>query len=195
VRISVDASAVKRIFAKLRDVVAKPFKAARGQRQIAALRRVITQEASSGAGFGPSGGSVPFAPVLPFGTRPATNPPLGGPGSIYWQSWLGGAGSVARVTDRGVVVASSLPWAIVHRGGVDLPENRMTVIRAKRISKDGRPAMVHALRGLYGVNISSAKALSGLQIPSRPHVDPRAPQYRDAVNVQFDLELTEAATS
>lgn len=190
-----DVSAVTRVFTRLREVVSRPFAAVRGQRQIAAIRRVLTQEATAGAGFGPSGAATRFTPVLAFGSRPATSPPLGGPASLYWQSWLGGAGSVARVTDRGVVVASSLPWAIVHRGGVAVPEDRATVIRAKRISRDGRPAMVHALRLGFGVNISSEKALSGMRVPSRPHADPRAPQYRDAVSGQFDLELREAATS
>jgi hypothetical protein len=188
----IGADKAKKIFGALSEVVRKPFAGIRGKRQIAALRAVLRQEATQGAGFS-RGGARPFAPTLAFGDRPARTPPLGGPGSTYWQSWLGGRGSFASASSGRVVVASTLPWAHVHRGGVSAPSAKVTVIRAKKIARDGRPAMVHKLRGLYGVHISDATARRGLRIPSRPHADPAAPQYQDAVKVAFELELREAA--
>lgn len=192
-RFDLDVSRAVRKVKNLREVVSKPFAGIRGRAQIKALRNVMRTEASRGVGFTASGGGVPFRPVLPFGTRPATNPPLGGPGSTYWQSWLGGEGSFTRITPKGVVIGSSLPWAFVHRGGTSEPASVVTVIKAKKKAKDGRYAMGHKLRGLYGVHIPEKTLARGLRVPSRPNVNPRAPQYRKAVSGEFELQLRKAA--
>lgn len=186
-----DTKAMRRVLDDLREVAKRPYRGARGRRQIKAIRRVLSQEARQGAGFSPSGATFGFKAVRPFGTRPATSPPLGGPGSSYWRSWLGGPGSVTQIRGKGVVVASSLPYAIVHRGGVTAGSPRVTEIRPKKIGRDGRTARFHKLRGLFGVFVRDDTVI---RVPSRPHADPRAPQYQAAVADEFDLQLTEAAS-
>lgn len=175
--INLDVSAARKLFRRLGDLASKPFKGARGKRQAAALNRVKNLEASGRGGF------PPRRPTRRFGNRPARRPPLGGPRSTYWRSFQPFA------EDDRVGLRSTLDWAIVHRGGVTAPADRTTVIRAKRISSDGRFAMGHLLRGKFGVFPREETLRRGIRVRSRPNLDPAAKQYQDAVSRQFELEV------
>lgn len=168
------------------QVVKRPFLGPRGDRHVAALRAELRKVAAAGAESG-----VSFAPVHRFGTRPATIPPLGGPSSSYWQGWTGGRGSVVRKSPRRIAIVNTIPWAVVHRGGVTTARPRVTVIKPKRISRDGRPAMFHALSRRFGVRLKATTLRRGLRVPSRPHADPQADVYQEAVRKTHEAELAE----
>lgn len=175
---------------KIRQVLRRPFAEGRGRAGANAIKSLIVeQELGGGGGFTASGSFAPFQPSRPFGNRPATVPPLGGSSGAVARAWQAAAISTA---NNRLAITAIAPFLIVHRGGKRLPKRTITAIRAKRRDSDGRLRMQKLLAARYGVFISEATLLGpGLQVPSRPHADPRSPQMREAVAAPIQQAIRE----
>lgn len=149
----------------------------RGAEMARRFNRVVAQEFSQGGGFGPGGGVTRWRPTEAFGTRPAVSPPLGGPRGKLARAWRGGVGSSTRIRRNGFSRRVSLVYAALQRGGAVTPSTARTLIKAKRRGPSGKLAMVGFVGAKFGVHMSEAKALAGVAVGGRAHVDMRAPQY------------------
>lgn len=168
-----DASAMKRTLARLRDVVAKPFAQARGHRQMRAIRRVQHDELIRGGRFTLSGTFERHKPTKEFGSRPATVPTLGGPSRSLGRAYLQGPVSIQ---PGRIVQTVEHPGARIHQHGGNI---------------EITPRMRGKVRHAFGVIFSPDKKF--VVIPARPMANLAAPQYQAAVHDQFEIELREAA--
>lgn len=166
-RITSDTKGLSRFSTILR----RPFAQGRGRKTIAGMRRVGAQEFAGGFGFGPGGGRVAWVKGHDFGTQKAKTIPLGGPGGALAMAWAGGAGGFATSTFREVTLGVDLPYAAVHRGGVELPSNTISTQTVTR-------RQAGFIGAQFGVHLAVGSTLS---TPSRPHFDPRSPQMQRAV--------------
>ena len=148
----------------LLDFARAPFGGSRGTWALRAIREAIAEEFSRGAER-TDFGFRPWKKSRDFGTRKASNPPLGGAAGRFAKAWAGGAGGFSSVKPTEIILGSRLPGAAMHRG--DLGE--VVTIKAKATGAKGLPAMFWKLGRSFGVWISLAKLRSGLHIPARPH--------------------------
>ena len=173
---------VRRTLKAMRGIVQRPFVGERGRSGVAAIRKTVAQEFSQGGGFTSSGAVERWPRTLPFGSRPAPGIPLGGIRGSLATAWRGGPGGFSTNTPTSLEVGINRPDAVAHRGGELVPKRTVTRIRAKAIGSRGLPRMFWALGLGFGVWISAEKLRGpGLALPSRPHADPRAPQFGEAL--------------
>lgn len=152
-----------------------------GRRIIRAVRGVINEEFTRGVWLRPSGGSAPWKQGHDFGSHKAKRPPLGGPGGRLARAWAGGRGGFSESDGNSVTIGVRLPYAAVHRGGVEnVQAGRITVIRPRRKGKGGRPAMFWFLGLVLGVWLRKETLRRGLKVPARPHATDN-PKTRQAV--------------
>lgn len=171
-----------------------PFGQARGRRSIRAVRKVAAREFARGGGFSPGGSFNAWKRTKPFGNRPVPPVPLGGTSGPLARAWAGGPGGFSFVRGKRIVLGVTLIYAAMHRGGVNTPSGRITVVRAKRFTSSGQSLMRLKFISSFGVFVSEAKARAGMRIPGRPHVDLRAPQYQKAMASGIVDAISEALT-
>jgi len=151
-------AALKALDAQI-EATAQPFAAPRGARVVKAIRLAIGEEFSRGAERTDSGFKK-WKPTQSFGTKTATNPPLGGKAGRVARAWAGGAGGFSTVSGTEIVIGVRAPWAAVHRGD----NGPVTTIRPR-----GGDRMRFFLGRAFGVWISRARLAQGLKVPARPH--------------------------
>ena len=116
----------------------------------------------------PSGANIPWAPLVPFGSRPL-GPILGGSQGRIARALRGGPGSIRRATGDKVTNGARVPYADTHRGGSGLDAGPgEVVIRPKRYRSDGSSYMGRFLGVNFGVWISERRLREGLRRRNRP---------------------------
>lgn len=147
-------------------VVSQPFAEARGQ-QAAKIMRTGTRGVR--AQFVDQteyrlNTSSPWARTKPFGSRKAGKTMLGSGG--YKSAFLGGAGSVTRVTPVSVEIgvdAGLFPQVKIHQGS-----RPSVTVKPKRRTKGGKDWKMRFFLGLtYGVWMSKKRIEQGFKIPRR----------------------------
>lgn len=186
--VKVETGALKTLGRIARD----PFGQARGRGTIRSVRRVAGREFARGGGFNPGGSFNAWKRTKPFGTRPAPSVPLGGLSGSLSSAWQGGPGGFAFVRGKSVVIGVTLIYAAMHRGGVDIPSGKVTIVRAKKRTANGQSSMRLLFISKFAALVSERKVREGMRIPGRPHVDLRAPQYQEAMAAGIVEAISEA---
>lgn len=150
---------------------------------VAVMRDRVREEFDGKQWFAPSGSTVGWAPLVPFGQRSPERPPLIGTGA-YAAAWQGvGTGAITQIRPDGATIGVSgsvFPFAAALRGGAGPdPSTAPTLIRPKKRSagKRGGWAMFWFLGLELGVWLSQATLARGLRLPGRPHATPH-PELR-----------------
>jgi hypothetical protein len=144
------------------------------------MRDRVREEFDGRQWFAPSGATVGWAPMVPFGTKSGERPPLIGTGA-YPAAWQGvGPGAITQLTANSATIGVSgsvFKQAGVLRGGTGPnPTTGPTLIRARKLTAGKRNwkgpqrfAMFWAILNLYGVALSLDTLTQGLRVPGRPH--------------------------
>lgn len=172
---SLAAGRVLGTFRRLGEIARKPLDGARGRLALRRVRKLIAGEFSRAHGYGPGNGQQTWRQTQPFGTRPATRPALGGPGSALAQAWQGGPGGFQSLGPRSVRFGVSLVYAQIHREGGQIGVT---------------PKMRRFVAWRFGVNLRPDKKT--IVIPKRPHADMRAPIFQRAARDVVVEAFTEA---
>lgn len=147
----------------VREVVSQPFAGARGRQAQRATVKVLEEQFRGGFHYSASGARVRWAPTNPFGTRPATVPPLGGASSSLLAAARGGPGGSWSISPKRLALTVGLVYWPVHDKGARI---RLT------------PRSRGFLRHTFGVNFKSGK--THVVIPARRLIDARSPQFIQA---------------
>lgn len=133
---------------------------------IATHRHLIRGEFRGGYWLPPEGGRVRWPRTEAFGNRPAPARTMIGSGA-YLSAWMGGAGSVERITRRRAefgVDSSRFPFARVHRATTT---KQLTVAESKRPAEQVVSRRQRWFLGLtYGAWMRTGAVL---RTPRRPH--------------------------
>ncbi len=165
--IAATTAGVDRLRSRLRSIgtiARKPYDAGRGQLAIRRVRAVSRTEMDAGAGFGPSGAATPMAPTKPFGTKPATTPPLGGAAGSLGSAIQGGPGGSTSTGPNRAAIKISLPHVTIHREGGTIAIT---------------PRMRRFVGAVYGTGFPKGQTV--ITMPARTFLDMAAPQYQKAV--------------
>jgi len=154
---------------RMQQILRAPMGEGRGAGMISALRASVAREFAQVGWSRPEGGVDRWKETLPFGNRPE-KVPLGGSGGTLARAWAGGTGGFTYTEPTRAGIGVSLPYAAMHRGGRGTEAGgKVTIIRPKKYSKGGLPAMFWYLGLKFGAWISPKKLERGLEVPSRPH--------------------------
>lgn len=151
------------VLRNVRSVVQFPFAGARGRQVQRATVKVIEEQFRGGFYYSASGARVNWAPTQPFGTRPATVPPLGGARSSLLAAARGGPGGSWTISPKSLRLTVSLTYWQVHDEGARI---RVT------------PRSRGFVGATFGVHFRKDK--THINIPRRRLIDPSAPQFIQA---------------
>ena len=153
----------RKVLRAVGDIVRRPYDGIRGRQVQRRSIKVLEEQFRSGGYFGPSGALIRWPPTQPFGTRPATVPPLGGGSSSLLAAARGGPGGSWSIRSKSVRLTVSLPYWPVHDRGARIPIT---------------PRSRAFVRGQFGVDFRADK--THITIPQRRLIDARAPQFANA---------------
>lgn len=148
------------VLRQVRGIVREPYGGKRGELIRASAQRTFANQFARGGNFGASGGFISWLPTQPFGTKPATRPPLGGASGSLARAAQGGAGGAWATSAKRVTLSIALIYWFVHDQGA-------------RIGITDR--MRGKVAATFGVFFRAAK--THIVIPARRLIDTRAPQW------------------
>lgn len=147
-------------------VVSKPFGENRGQQAAKIMRtgtKGVHRQFVDQTEYRLNTAS-PWARTKPFGSRKAGKTMLGS--GAYRAAFLGGAGSITRVTPVSVEIGvqkSTFPQVAIHQG-----DRASVTVKPKRRTKGGKDWKMRFFLGLtYGVWMSRKRIEQGFKIPRR----------------------------
>lgn len=147
-------------------VVSKPFGEARGQAAAKIMRegtRGVYRQFVDQTEYRLNSSS-PWARTKPFGSRKAGKTMLGS--GAYRSAFMGGAGSITRVTPVSVAIgvsAAVFPQVKIHQG-----DKSSVTVKPRARTKGGKDWKMRFFLGLtYGVWMSKKRIEQGFKIPRR----------------------------